>query len=120
MIEQVFRFQRTDQQVIEKVVDRLDRVLIAHGVLPPGQATPFHETNADVHLIVTKGTLAIRLADQDVHTYEAGSIVAVPFGTMMEVRSAGPECLEFFAIKAPHPDAWPEALPDTSSVQEGA
>jgi hypothetical protein len=31
----------------------------------------------------------------------------VPFETMMEACSAGPEPLEFFAVKAPHPDAWP-------------
>jgi quercetin dioxygenase-like cupin family protein len=120
MIEQVFNFQRTDQHVIEKVVDRLDRVLIAHGVLPPGQATPRHETNADVHLIIARGTLAIQLADQEVHEYPAGSIVAVPFGTLMEVRSAGPDCLEFFAIKAPHPDAWPDARANAGQVQEEA
>ena len=107
MIEQVFHFQRTDKHVVEKVVDRPDRALVAHGVLPPGQATPRHATNADVHLIVVRGTLALQIADQDTHPYEAGAIVAVPYGTMMEVRSAGKEPLEFFAIKAPHPDAWP-------------
>lgn len=106
MIEQVFQCQRT-APVIEKVVDRSDRLLIAHGLLPPGQATPRHATNADVHLIVARGVLALQLADQDVHAYGAGSVIAVPFGTMMEVRSAGTEPLEFFAIKAPHPDAWP-------------
>jgi quercetin dioxygenase-like cupin family protein len=88
-------------------VDRPDRLLVAHVVLPPGQATPRHETNADVHLIVVRGTLAVQLAEQEAHSYPAGSIVAVPYGTMMEARSAGPEPLEFFAIKAPHPDAWP-------------
>ena len=107
MIEQVFRFQRTDQPVIEKIVDRVDRLLIAHGVLPPGQATPRHATNADVHLIVARGVLSLQLAEQETHVYEAGTIVAVPFGMMMEVRSTGTEPLEFFAIKAPHPDAWP-------------
>lgn len=109
MLEQVFRFQRTDQQVVEKVVDCSEtrRLLITHGVLPPGQATPHHKTNAEVHLIIVRGTLALQLADQNVHTYEAGSIVAVPFGAMMEIRSGGPDCLEFFAIKAPHPDAYP-------------
>ena len=106
MIEQVFPFQRTDQQVVEKVVDRSDRLLIAHGVLPPGRATPRHQTNADVHLIVVRGTLALQLEDQDIHTYEAGAIVAVPFGTTMEAHSSGTDPLEFFAIKAPHPDTW--------------
>jgi quercetin dioxygenase-like cupin family protein len=107
MLEQVFSFQRTDQQLMEKVVDRPDRLLIAHVVLPPGQGTPRHATNADVHLIIARGTLSLLLADQTAHAYPAGSIVAVPFGTMMEARSAGPEPLEFFAVKAPHPDAWP-------------
>jgi quercetin dioxygenase-like cupin family protein len=107
MLEQVFSFQRTDRQTMEKVVDRPDRLLIAHVILPPGQATPRHATNAEVHLILARGTLSLQLADQAAHTYEAGSIVAVPFGVMMEARSAGTEPLEFFAIKAPHPEAWP-------------
>lgn len=106
MLEQTFTFQRTDQRVAEKVVDRPEQLLIAHMVLPPGQATPRHTTNADVHLIVVRGTLALQLADQDIHAYEAGTIVAVPFGTPMEARGTGPEPLEFFAIKAPHPDAF--------------
>ncbi len=107
MIEQVFPFQRTDGPVMEKLVDRPDRVLIAHVVLPVGQATPRHATNADVHLIVVRGTLSIQLGEQAPHLYAAGSVVAVPFETLMEARSAGPEPLEFFAVKAPHPDAWP-------------
>jgi quercetin dioxygenase-like cupin family protein len=107
MIEQVFPFTRTDGPVMEKLVDRPDRVLIAHVVLPVGQGTPRHATNADVHLIVVRGTLALQLADQAVHSHSAGSVVAIPFDTLMEARSAGPEPLEFFAIKAPHPDAWP-------------
>ena len=107
MIEQVASFQRTDQQVVEKVVDLPDRVLIAHGVLPAGQATPRHQANADVHLLVVRGTLALQLEDQDPHLYEAGSVVSVPYGTTMEVRSAGPGPLEFFPVKAPHPDRWP-------------
>jgi stage III sporulation protein SpoIIIAA len=61
----------------------------------------------DVHLIIARGTLSLLLAEQAAHTYPAGTIVAVPFGMMMEARSAGPEPLEFFAVKAPHPDAWP-------------
>jgi quercetin dioxygenase-like cupin family protein len=107
MLEQVYSFQRTDAQVVEKIVDRPDRVLIAHGVLPEGMATPRHGTNADVHLIIVRGTLALQVDGQEAHRYEAGSIVAVPFGTMMEVRSGGPGPLEFFAVKAPHPDSWP-------------
>ena len=88
-------------------MDRPDRLLLAHVVLPSGQATPRHATNADVHLIVLRGTLALQLADQAAHSYDAGSVVAVPYRLMMEARSAGTEPLEFFAIKAPHPDAWP-------------
>lgn len=107
MIEQVVPFQRTDGPAMEKLVDRPDRVLIAHVVLPAGQATPRHATNADVHLIVVRGSLSIQLGEQPPHLYPAGSVVAIPYQTLMEARSAGPEPLEFFAVKAPHPDAWP-------------
>ena len=107
MIEQAFPFQRTDLKVMEKVVDRPDRLLIAHVVLPAGQATPRHAANAEVHLIVMRGVLSLQVADQEAHAYAAGTIVAVPYGTMIQARSEGPEALEFFAVKAPHPDAWP-------------
>ena len=34
-------------------------------VLPPGQGTPRHATNADVHLIIVRGSLSLLLAEQD-------------------------------------------------------
>lgn len=102
MLEQVFRFQRTEQPIMEKVVDHFGRFLITHGMLPPGQALPHHQVDADLHLIVTQGVLAVRIADQNSHDYEAGTIIAVPSGSMMEIRNGGTESLEFFAVKAPH------------------
>jgi mannose-6-phosphate isomerase-like protein (cupin superfamily) len=107
MLEQVFRFQRTDEQVIEQVVDGSSQRLshITHGVLPPGEATPHERTDAEVSLILVRGNLALRIADQIIHTYEAGTILAVPAGITMELRSAGPEALEYFAIEAPLPQA---------------
>jgi mannose-6-phosphate isomerase-like protein (cupin superfamily) len=54
-----------------------------------------------------RGVLSLQVADQEAHAYTAGTIVAVPYGTMMQARSEDPEALEFFAVKAPHPDAWP-------------
>lgn len=109
MLEQVSRFQRTDQQVLEEVVGCSDthQLIITHSILPPGEATPHDETQADKHLIVVRGTLALRIADQIIHPYEAGTIVTVPFGVTMEVRSAGPDPLEFFTIKALHPSTCP-------------
>ena len=101
MLEQVFPFRRTDAMVTEKVVDQSPRLVIVHRVIPPGLATPRHQTDADVHLIVVRGVLTLLLADQEAHAYEAGSIVAVPCGTEMEIRNTGAEALEFFPIKVP-------------------
>jgi quercetin dioxygenase-like cupin family protein len=100
MLEQVFPFRRTDAMVGEKVVDK-SRLVIAHRVIPPGLATPRHQTDADVHLIVVRGVLTLLLADQEAHAYEAGSIVAVPCGAEMEIRNTGADALEFFPVKVP-------------------
>jgi quercetin dioxygenase-like cupin family protein len=108
MLEHVFRFQRTDDPVFEEVAgySGTHGLLITHGVLPLGEATPHDNTDSEVTLIVVRGTLALRVADQLIHTYEAGTIVAVPSGITMELRSAGLEPLEFFMIKEPLSATW--------------
>lgn len=109
MLEHIHRFQRTGAQLIEEVVEGFDTsgLRISHSVLPPGEATPRRQTEADVNLLCLSGTLALRLADQRIHTYEAGTILTVPAGISMEIRSAGTEVLEYFAIAGPNPTSLP-------------
>lgn len=106
MLEKISRFQRTDEPVIETGEDAGDvhGLLITHGLLLPGQAAPHLKTNTDLHFIIVRGTLALRVADQNIHIYEAGTIITVPSGVVMEARNKGTGPLEFFEIKSPHPD----------------
>jgi len=102
MLEHVSTFQRDDHQILETVVDGSDGhpFHISHGVLHQGQVMPHHKTDSAVHVIIVRGTLALRVADQMIHAYEAGTIVFVPCGVVMELRNASPEILEFFTVQA--------------------
>ena len=55
MQPEFFTFQTTDARIAEKVVDRPDRwsLLVAHVVLPPGEAMPPHPTRTASFLVRT-------------------------------------------------------------------
>jgi len=115
MLEHVHRFQRTGAPLIEQILEvpGSSGLQISHGVLAPGEATPHRQTEAEIHLLCIRGTLALRLADQRIHPYEAGTVLTVPAGITMEIRSAGTERLEYFAIAGPHPTILPSGGPES-------
>jgi quercetin dioxygenase-like cupin family protein len=102
MIEKEYKFSRTDETVIEKVL--LDENLhCLHMVLNQNDRLPEHVTNANVYMTVVRGRLSIGLNEQDVHEYEAGTLLKIPFQTRMDARNLYPETLELLVIKAPAP-----------------
>ena len=102
MVEQKYVFKRTDDKLIERVVDD-ENVNINHMMLPKGQALPEHYSNSNVYLIVVSGTITLELDEQDEHIYPAGSILSIPHNTRMNVFNQHEGMLEFFVIKAPNP-----------------
>ena len=52
-----------------------------------------------------RGTLTLRLGEQEERSYPAGSIVAIPYRTRMHPLNRGEDVLEFFVVKAPGPSA---------------
>lgn len=104
MIEKNFSFTRTDEKIVELIVDE-DRVAINHMVLPQGEALPEHKANAHVHLIVVRGLLTLKLAGRMAQKYPAGSIIALPYGIRMHPQNRDDRVLEFFVIKVPSPRA---------------
>lgn len=72
-------------------------------ILQKGDALPEHYTNSNIYMIAVRGSISLQLGAQDEHTYPAGSIIAIPYKTKMNVRNNHEEVLEFFVVKAPSP-----------------
>ena len=80
MIEKAYRFTHTDDFIMEKIIDE-EHVNINHIVVAPGGSVPVHVANSHVHQIIVRGTISLKLEDEPVVRYTAGSIVAIPFNT---------------------------------------
>ncbi len=106
MLENSFSYKITEEKAIERIIDD-PNLHINHMVLPKGEALPEHDTNSNVYMIIVRGTMDIRLADQESHQYEAGTILTIPYKTRMLAKNAGSETLEFFVVKAPNPKDMP-------------
>jgi quercetin dioxygenase-like cupin family protein len=102
MIEKLYQFTLTDANIIERIVDD-EYVNINHVVLEGNEALPEHFSNSNVYLVVIKGSLAGRFADQEEKEFLAGSIVHVPFNTKMNIRNKNDDPLGLIIFKAPHP-----------------
>ena len=101
-MKKVYSYSVQDEGVIEKVVDTKD-VSVAHAIIAPGESFPRHSANANVHVIITRGVLAAKFDGGGEEIYKKGTILGVELGTEMELKNAGVESLEFFAVKAPSP-----------------
>ncbi|NLW07450.1 MAG: hypothetical protein GX039_05675 [Clostridia bacterium] len=103
MGEQVYKFSTQNERVIEKVIID-ENIHYIHLVLSPGEGLPEHFTNANVYMTVLRGTLSIGLAEQEIHEYEAGTVLKIPFNTKMNlVKNLHNDPLELIIIKAPAP-----------------
>lgn len=103
-----FSYTLGEGSIRERVIDQPERwnLLMAHVVLAPGEAIPSHPTDSEAFLMVVRGCLTLRVEgvdglDGDQHP--RGSILCLPKGSAMAPRNAGPDTLEFFVLKTPHP-----------------
>lgn len=102
MVEKLYQFTQSDARLIERIVEDA-HAAINHVVLAAGEALPEHHANSNVYLILVRGSLALRLNEQPVSTYVAGSIISIPDQTKMNLANAAASPLEFFIVKAPSP-----------------
>lgn len=102
-MEKVYNYSLEDKKVIEVIVQTKD-LMLNHIRLEKGDALPIHNANSDVYLTIVSGILSIGLNDNEPTLYEKGSIVNVEYGTKMEIKNTGDNFVEFFVVKAPHPD----------------
>ena len=107
MIEEVFNLSKSNERNVEKVVqdDNLDYI---HMIFNKDEGLPIHYSNSNVYMTVLQGNLSIALDDQDVHTYQGGTLLKIPYKTKMNVQNFNEEKLELLVIKAPAPKHYPK------------
>lgn len=102
MVEKIFNLTLSDEKMVEKVI--MDENLhYLHMVFGNGEGLPEHYSNSVVYMTVLRGTLTIQLNDQEPHTYEAGTLLKIPFETKMNVGNKHDAVLELIVVKAPAP-----------------
>ena len=102
MVEKVFTLSTGNDRIVEKVI--MDENLhYMHMVFNKDEGLPEHFSNSNVYMTVVRGTLSIALDEQEIHEYNAGSILKIPFQTKMNVKNLHSETLELIIVKAPAP-----------------
>ena len=102
MIEQAFKLSLGNKKVVEKVVFD-ENVHYLHMVFNQDEGLPEHFSNSNVYMTVVRGKLSIGLNEQEIHEYEAGTLLKIPFKTKMNVKNLHAETLELIVVKAPAP-----------------
>ncbi|NLI70106.1 MAG: hypothetical protein GX364_04495 [Firmicutes bacterium] len=103
MLEQVFKLSGGDARVVEKVIFD-ENVHYLHMIFSKGEGLPEHYSNSNVYMTVLRGRLSIGLDDQEIHEYEAATLLKIPFQTRMNVRNLHDGTLELVVVKAPAPE----------------
>lgn len=102
MIEQVFKLYIGNEKIIEKVIFD-ENLHYLHMVFNTNEGLPIHYSNSNVYMTVIRGRLSIGLNEQEVHQYEAGTLLKIPIQTKMNVRNSHSETLELIVVKVPAP-----------------
>ncbi|MHB1483904.1 MAG: cupin domain-containing protein [Saccharofermentanales bacterium] len=102
MIEQKFDLHKGNEKIIERVLMD-ENIHYMHMVLNNGEGLPEHYTNSNVYMTVVRGILTIGLDDQEIHEYEAGTLLKIPFKIKMNAKNNHSDTLEIIVVKAPAP-----------------
>jgi quercetin dioxygenase-like cupin family protein len=102
MIETVYSLYQGNEKKIEKVIFD-ENLNYLHMVFNKDEGLPEHNSNSNVYMTVIRGTLSIALGDQNIHRYEAGTLLKIPFDTKMNVKNLDSQKLELIVVKAPAP-----------------
>ena len=103
MVEQIFKLSMGNEKAIEKVIFD-DNLHYLHMVFSQNEGLPEHFSNSNVYMTVVRGKLSIELDNQEVHVYEASTLLVIPINTKMNVKNLHSEILELIIVKAPAPN----------------
>lgn len=102
MIEKVYMLSKTDEKAVEKILFD-ENLHYLHMVFNEGEGLPEHLSNSNVYMTVVRGKLSIGLDEQEIHEYESGTLLKIPYQTKMNVRNLHSDTLELIVVKAPAP-----------------
>ncbi|MFA0816477.1 MAG: cupin domain-containing protein [Anaerofustis sp.] len=102
MVEQIFKLSLGNEKAVEKVIFD-ENVHYLHMVFNKEEGLPEHFSNSNVYMTVVRGKLSIGLDDQEIHEYDGGTLLKIPFRTKMNVKNLHDETLELIVVKAPAP-----------------
>lgn len=102
MIENFFKFSTGDEKAVERVIFD-ENVHYLHMVFNKGEGLPEHFSNSNVYMTVVRGTLSIGLGEQEIHEYQSGTLLKIPFNIKMNVKNLHDDTLELIVVKAPAP-----------------
>lgn len=103
MIEKEYKLSITNEKAVEKVIFD-ENLHYIHMVFNKNEGLPEHYSNSNVYMTVIRGMLSIGLDEQEIHEYEAGTLLRIPFQTKMNVKNLHSETLELIVVKAPAPN----------------
>ncbi|MBC3888372.1 hypothetical protein GH810_08625 [Acetobacterium paludosum] len=102
MVEEIFKLSQSNEKTVEKVIQD-ENIHYTHVTLNKDDGFPEHYSNANVYMTILKGTLSLRLDEQENHEYEAGTVLKIPFKTKLNLWNLHEEPLELIVVKAPAP-----------------
>jgi quercetin dioxygenase-like cupin family protein len=102
MVEKVYSLSVSDKKAVEKVIFD-ENIHYLHMVFNKDEGLPEHYSNSNVYMTVIRGSLSIGLNEQEIHEYEAGTLLKIPFQTKMNVKNLSDKTLELIVVKAPAP-----------------
>lgn len=102
MVEKTFKITIGNERNIEKVIQD-ENIHYIHMVFGKDEGLPEHFSNSNVYMTVVRGILSVSLDEQEIHKYQAGTVLKIPFQTKMNVRNKDADVLELIVVKAPAP-----------------
>ncbi len=102
MIEQVFKLTQGNEKAVERILFD-ENVHYLHMVFNKDEGLPEHFSNSNVYMTIIRGKLSIALNDQEIHEYDGGTMLKIPYKTKMNIRNLHSETLELIVVKAPAP-----------------
>ena len=102
MVEQIFKLSKGNDKAVERIIFD-ENVHYLHMVFNKSEGLLEHFSNSNVYMTIVRGILSIGLDEQDIHEYESGTLLKIPFQTKMNVKNLHDETLELIVVKAPAP-----------------
>jgi quercetin dioxygenase-like cupin family protein len=99
MVETAYKLTQGNDKLVEKLIVH-EKIQYTHMIFPAGEGLPEHRANAELYFTVIRGTLSLRLDNQENHKYLVGSVINVPNNTLMNVRNLEEEVVELVLIKS--------------------